>query len=67
MVASGLGPTEPSVLEPLPAEGTPVFFAVSILKFIVLSIFSLGVYDIYWFYKNWKLARAREDSDILPS
>jgi hypothetical protein len=44
----------------------PIFFAVSIPKFIVLSICSIGIYDLYWFYKNWQLVRAREQSDISP-
>jgi hypothetical protein len=47
-------------------DTAPIFFAVSISKFIVLSICSIGIYDLYWFYKNWQLVRAREQSDILP-
>jgi hypothetical protein len=40
-------------------ETAPTFFAVSISKFIVLSICSIGIYDLYWFYKNWQFVRAR--------
>jgi hypothetical protein len=44
----------------------PVFFDVSIPKLVVLSVCSLGIYELYWFYKNWQLVRARERSDISP-
>jgi len=48
------------------SEAVPPFFAVSVPKLAVLSLCSLGVYEIYWFYKNWQLIRARERSNIYP-
>jgi hypothetical protein len=42
------------------------FFAVSLLKLTVLSICTLGLYEAYWFYKNWKIIKAREISNISP-
>jgi uncharacterized membrane protein YkvI len=30
------------------------FFTVSVKKFWVMSIVTLGIYQIYWFYRNWK-------------
>lgn len=41
-------------------------FAVSLFKLAVLSVCTLGLYDLYWFYKNWQIIRAREKSSILP-
>ncbi|MEZ4411774.1 MAG: hypothetical protein R2910_02145 [Gemmatimonadales bacterium] len=38
---------------------TPRFFAVSAVKLSVLSIASLGMYDVYWFYQQWKFERAQ--------
>src|SRR5436190_4024837 len=35
------------------------FFDVSMSKLIVMSLFTLGLYEIYWFYKNWQLAKQR--------
>lgn len=32
----------------------PVFFPVSLLKLTLMSLATLGLYEIYWFYKNWK-------------
>ncbi len=42
------------------------FFTASPLKLIALSVCSLGVYDLYWFYKNWHCIRARTGRDIKP-
>lgn len=43
-----------------------MFFPVAVKKFVVLSIFTFGVYQFYWFYKNWRLVRERERTDISP-
>jgi hypothetical protein len=37
------------------------WFPVATHKFVVLSIFSFGIYDFYWFYQNWN--REREHAD----
>ena len=47
-------------------DDQPPFFAVSLLKLAVLSVCTLSLYELYWFYKNWQLIRSRERSDILP-
>ena len=44
-----------SPVETAPVAGAePVFFAVGLWKLVVMSVCTLGLYDIYWFYKNWK-------------
>ena len=51
------------------AEGIsdmPIYFAVSPLKLVVMSICTMGFYELYWFYKNWVLVKKREDSKIIP-
>jgi Domain of unknown function (DUF4234) len=40
------------------AAGEPAFFAVSRLKLVVMSVVTFGLYQIYWFYKNWKAMQA---------
>jgi hypothetical protein len=50
---------------PMPA-GQPLFFPVSPLKLIVMSTVTFGIYELFWFYKNWKLIKQRTDSDIMP-
>lgn len=32
----------------------PIFFTASTLKLIVMSTFTLGLYTLHWFYKNWQ-------------
>ena len=32
-------------------------FALSPVKLIVMSVTTLGVYNVYWFYKNWRTIR----------
>jgi hypothetical protein len=64
MAIESNGPPPPALIGLVPENGALIFFPVSIAKFAVLSVCSLGIYDLYWFYKNWQLARAREHSDI---
>lgn len=49
------------------AAQLPPLFAVSLPKLIVLSIFTLGLYELYWAYKHWVAIRRAERSDILPA
>jgi hypothetical protein len=39
-------------------EGEPAFFAVSRLKFVVMTVATFALYQIYWFYKNWQAMQA---------
>jgi len=48
-------------------DDQPPFFAVSLLKLAVLSVCTLSLYELYWFYKNWQLIRDRERSGIQPA
>jgi hypothetical protein len=65
-----------SVEEPLPlgtradaavAPASPIFFPVSLTKLLLLSICTLSLYEVYWFYKNWQLVKRRDASDIIPA
>jgi hypothetical protein len=47
-------------------EGVPLYFAVSPTKLIVLSICTFGLYETYWFYKQWQVIKQNERSDIRP-
>ncbi len=31
------------------------FFTTSTLKLMLMSICTFGIYELYWFYKNWVL------------
>jgi len=41
------------------------FFDVSVLKLVVMSTVTLSFYQIYWFYRNWRLAKERGE-DVWP-
>jgi hypothetical protein len=42
------------------------FFAVSPTKLVVMSVCTLGLYQIYWFYKQWVLIKQRSEPLIIP-
>jgi hypothetical protein len=41
------------------------FFDVSVWKLIVMSTVTFNLYQIYWFYRNWRMAKDRGD-DVIP-
>jgi len=41
----------------LPIEEAAEFYVVSRKKFLVLYFFTLGFYQLYWFYKHWDTYR----------
>ena len=52
----------------LPADvgaETP-FFAVSVTKLVVMSICTFSLYEVFWFYRNWKRIAEREREPISP-
>ncbi len=44
----------------------PIFFPVSIAKLLVLSVCTFGIYEFYWFYKNWKFVKENRGLKIMP-
>lgn len=44
----------------------PLYFPVSPLKLVVMSVCTIGIYELYWQYKNWSLIKEREKLDIRP-
>jgi hypothetical protein len=57
-----------AIVADIPVEQSPEppFFAVSVFKLTVMSVCTLGLYQIYWFYRNWRSIRERDRSKILP-
>jgi hypothetical protein len=52
--------------ELLIARDQPSCFPVSLMKLTVMSIVTLGLYELYWFYKNWTLIKERGKLEIAP-
>lgn len=44
----------------------PIFFPVSRLKLLVMYTVTFGLYQVFWFYKNWQLFKAKTGDDISP-
>ena len=42
------------------------YFIVDTTKLILMTLSTLGIYELYWVYKNWKYIKAREQSKIMP-
>jgi len=61
-------PPQTAVVQPVSPDtlATPVYFSVSPLKLILLSVCSFGFYELYWFYANWHLIKNREKLNIRP-
>ncbi|MFT4937871.1 MAG: hypothetical protein ACI88A_000893 [Paraglaciecola sp.] len=45
---------------------TPLYFTVARSKLLILSIFTLNLYSVYWFYKNWQLLKLNGNTDCMP-
>ncbi len=49
-----------------PKSQSQLFFPASKTKLLVLSVCTLGIYEIYWFYKNWKFVKENQGLKIMP-
>ena len=47
-------------------DSQPMFFPVSRLKLFVMSLVTFGLYELFWFYKNWQLFKAKTGDEISP-
>lgn len=54
--------------KPVEAKGgTSIeYFAISPKRLALFSILTLGIYEIYWFYKNWDAIKKAENLKISP-
>ncbi len=52
--------------EPPSAQMTCPLFPVATHKFIVLSVCSLGIYELYWCYQNWKRLKQASGERLSP-
>jgi hypothetical protein len=41
-------------------------YVVSKTKFLLLFFLTLGVYELYWFYRNWKQHKLATGASVLP-
>jgi len=51
------------------AQGNSVaieYYAISPKRLVLFSILTFGIYEIYWFYKNWQAVKKFEGQKISP-
>jgi serine/threonine protein kinase len=53
--------------EPPPQPEEPIFHAMGAWKMVVLSLCTFGVYEAYWFYRNWNRLAQRGAPHISPA
>ena len=58
--------SEESEIAAIGEEGELPFHCVSTMKLTLLSLATIGLYQIFWFYKNWALVKARSGRNIRP-
>lgn len=51
--------------KPLPGQG--MYFTAWQGKLILMSICTFGAYELYWFWKNWRLYNERGDKKVWPA
>lgn len=39
---------------------------IPIWKFILLSVITFGIYELVWFYRNWKFLKNEQNLKITP-
>lgn len=66
-------PVVPALVEPRDTSGlvdaqpsTLTFFPVTPQKFIVMSLFTLGLYVLYWSYQNFRRIRDYSRESMIP-
>ena len=47
-------------------ETASLFYVVSLKKFLILFITTSGVYQVYWFYKQWKCYSQASQEKMMP-
>lgn len=63
----GNDPRTPEVLaRSINRNDHSVFFAVSPLKLVVMSVVTFGLYELFWFYKNWHYVVEHTDKTEFP-
>ncbi|MEL7449523.1 MAG: hypothetical protein AAFN78_09955, partial [Pseudomonadota bacterium] len=49
-----------------PTDDTAKFYATGPVKFVLMDVATLGLYSIYWSYKNWHFVRERDQPNVIP-
>lgn len=58
--------TTPAPDKPVQNELRQAYFTVGAAKFSLMAVATFGIYQLYWFYRNWRIIRDRDKSRISP-
>ena len=67
-----VSPPVPQPIQPLPISATGgeapnrMFLYIPIGRLVAMSIVSLGLYEVYWIYRNWRYLKERDGLKIWP-
>lgn len=42
------------------------YYSISTKKLVLMSVLTFGLYEVYWFYRNWKAVKIQEGRKISP-
>lgn len=59
-------PPQAELVTPSPTVELQAFYVVSQRKFLTLFILTLGIYQLFWAYKNWQQFKLANGGDIWP-
>ena len=53
-------------ISPSASAESAMFLYIPIERLVAMSIVSIGLYDLYWIYRNWRYLKERDGLKILP-
>ncbi len=59
-------PPESSLEGGRSSNSSPSYFTTSSVKLILMSVCSFGLYELWWFYKNWVVIKQQTGQKIMP-
>jgi GYF domain 2 len=63
--AAGSVPPAAAAVHAAPPAPAP-WFVVGPAKLVVMSVATLGLYQVFWFYRHWQQARDHQHKDVWP-
>ena len=59
-------PPKAVMTDQVPADNRNALYVVSLKKFWLLGVLTLGFYGVYWYYRNWSLIREKDNDNVIP-
>lgn len=47
-------------------KGPVIYFAVPHFKLVLMIVFTFGLYELYYIYKNWNIIRRYQNDEVMP-